>query len=413
MTHTASLDGRAWTVAVAVLLTLTACNIASTPTPTGTPSAEPSTLAFTASPSPTASATPGVAGAWERAPDQPSLRAVQLQQVAWTGSRFIATGSGGQFLDSPDGLTWNVQGGSWPEGAVSGMASSERGIVAVGRFDDHAASWYSSDGLTWTLSPDDASLHGAPDTQMSMRDVTETNEGWLAVGAENQPCQLDCPTGSRAVIWSSADGMHWTQEPASPSLANAAMAGVTRGGPGYVAVGQPVSLLPSFGIVWTSADGRSWSRVADAPMFHAPPGTDQTFGAFMFAVTTGRDGMLVAVGTVGTQAEIGSALAWWSTDGQTWTAGIGDRFLYGQLFNVAATPTGFLATGPSGTPSCGIWSSIDGRSWSCVAEDPAFYDFAAYAAAGSSDVEVVVGFGPPFSLQGGAPAASVWVRSVR
>ena len=208
--------------------------------------------------------------------------------------------------------------------------------------------------------------------------------------------------------------MHWTQGAASPELANAVISGVARGGPGYVAVGQSVG-VPTPGVVWTSTDGQSWSKVADAPVFHAPPGTDQTFGAVMNAVTVGKDGTLVAVGQVGSQGAIGSALAWWSTDGRTWTAGAGDRFLYGQLFNVAAAPSGFLATGPSGDRSCmgGTWSSTDGRSWTCVAGDPAFTDFAAYAAAGSPDVEVVVGFGPPFEFPGGGWTASVWVRPAR
>ena len=351
---------------------------------------------------------------WERAPDQPSLRGVQLYQVVWTGARFVGTGSDGQFLDSVDGRTWNLQTQSWPTGHVWGIAASARGAIAVGALDGHAASWHSTDGLTWIIGPDDASLGTASEAQTRMRGVTETDGGWLAVGEEDQPCQILCPAAARAVVWTSADGIRWTQERASRSLASALMTGVTRGGPGYVAVGQSLP-NPTSGVVWTSADGRSWSRVADGPVFHAPPGTDQTFGASMSAVTVGDGGTLVAVGKVGTQGDIGSALAWWSIDGRTWSAGSGDRFLEGQLFGVAATATGFLATGPSGANSClgGIWSSTDGRSWTCAAEDPAFEDFAAYAAAGSPDVEVVVGFGPPFSMPGGAPSASVWVRSAR
>ena len=431
MRRPASIDRRSWILTIAILLVSAACTSQGTPSP-GDSSTESSraTVSPTASPSRTALPKPVVAGAWERVPDQPSLRAVQLLEVVWTGTRFVATpGYVAQFLDSVDGQTWNLQGPSWPSAFVAGIATGTRGIVAFGQLDDRAATWYSSDGLMWALGPDEASLRpaspvvpsptGAFVARMRMNDVTETDDGWLAVGEEYQQCQIDCATSGvttapRTVLWTSADGIHWMPEPDSPSFANARVTGVTRGGPGFVAVGGSF-LMPSAAVVWTSVDGRSWSRVEDAPVFHAPPGTDQTFGAGMSAVTTGRDGTLVAVGTVGTQGEIGSALAWWSSDGQTWTAGIGDRFLYGQLFNVAVTPTGFLATGPSGGDSClgGIWSSTDGRSWRCVAEVQAFADFAAYVAAGSSNVEVVVGFGPPFSLPGGAPSASVWVRSVR
>lgn len=406
------------TVAIASVL-LAGCGLGST---TQSPARSASvanpgldlTPAPTVSPgsNPTASPTASVAGAWKRAPDQPSLRAVQLQHVIWTGTRFVATGTDGSFLESPDGLAWSLQDQSWPTGQVWGMAAASRGVVAVGEIDGHAATWFSSDGSTWSIGPDAGSLHASDGAVIRMRDVTETGDGWLAVGEEDEPCQIGCPLPIRAVIWTSADGIDWSQAPADASLANAAMTGVTRAGPGYVAVGQS-SPMPTPGVVWTSTDGRSWSRVADAPILHPPPDTDQTFGAFMQAVTIGREGTLVAVGSVGSQ-EVASALAWWSTDGETWAAGTGDRFRYGQLFDVAATPTGFLATGPSGALSClgGIWSSTVGRSWSCVAEDPAFTDFAAYAAAASPYVEVVVGFGPPFFFASGGPSASVWVRSL-
>jgi hypothetical protein len=423
VTRDRGIDRRARALAIAMLLVSTACSTAAAPSPIGTsagtfppttsPTASPS-ASPTASPSPSASPTPSVGEDWERVPDQPSLRNVQLYQVAWTGARFVGTGSDGQFLDSTDGRTWNLQGQSWPTGQVWGIAASARGAIAVGELDGRAASWHSSDGLKWTIAPDDASLDAASDAQIRMRGVTETDDGWLAVGEEDESCQINCPAAARAVVWRSADGIHWTQERASRSLASALMTGVTRGGPGYVAVGQSLP-NPTSGVVWTSADGLAWSRLADGPVFHAPPGTDQTFGASMSAVTLGNAGTLVAVGTVGTQGDKGSALAWWSTDGRTWTAVKGDGFLNGQLFDVAATSRGFVATGPSGADSClgGIWTSTDGRSWICSADDPAFADFAAYSGAGSPDVEVVVGFGPPFSMPGGAPAASVWVRSAR
>jgi hypothetical protein len=397
-------------VAIALLLESAACTTQMTPQPTESAAeAPPATVSPTASATPTPSLTPIVAGDWERVPDQPSLRSLQLSQVVWTGERFVAGSTGGHFLDSVDGRTWNLQRRSWPVAAVNGMASSTRAIVAVGRIDDRAASWYSSDGgLTWTISPDEASLHAAPGSRISMNDVTKSDDGWVAVGEEDEACELMCPTAARAVVWASADGIHWTQQAASQSLANAGMYGVSRSGAGFVAVGRSVP-IPTAAMVWTSEDGGSWSKVADEPIFHPPSGTDQTFGAFMHAVTTGTDGILVAVGQVGTQGAVGSALVWWSADGQTWHAASGERFLFGQLLNVASVPTGFLATGPSGAESClgGIWSSTDGRSWRCVAGDPAFADCTAYAAAASTDIEVVVGSGPPSS------DGSAWVRTLR
>ena len=88
-----------------------------------------------------------------------------------------------------------------------------------------------------------------------------------------------------------------------------------------------------------------------------------------------------------------SVLAWWSADGRKWVQATGDRFLYGQVFEVAATPGGFLATGPSGDQSClgGIWASTDGRSWRCVASDAVFAGFSPYVAAASTTAEIAVG----------------------
>jgi hypothetical protein len=109
--------------------------------------------------------------------------------------------------------------------------------------------------------------------------------------------------------------------------------------------------------------------VPDAPLFHAPAGTDQTSGTWMAAVAADNGGP-VAVGTVGTQLGTGPGLAWHSADGRT-------------------------------------WSSADGTSWACIASDPGFTDFAAASAAGSATIEVVVGVAASV-----APDAIVWIRPV-
>jgi hypothetical protein len=381
-----------------------------TSSPSASASASPSPTIL---PSPTPPQPP-VAGAWESVPYQAAFRGTQLDNVVWTGERFVASGFGAVFLDSVDGRTWHQQAQTWPPGAsVSGMTVGQGGIVAVGSIGDRAASWYSSDGLSWTFAPDASSLHGSLGGGTHMSDVTETDSGWLAVGADQKPCQFVCPLGAQSVIWTSTDGLHWKRPPHSRALDSSLMAGVVRGGPGYVAVGSN-GKLPSIAVVWVSTNGRTWTRLADRPIFHAPSGTDQTFGASMTGVAAGPDGTIVSVGLVGTQGDVGSALAWWSANGRTWTSAAGERFVMGQLFGVAATPTGFIGTGPSGAVSCrgGIWSSLDGHSWDCVAKERPFTDFAAYSAAGSPDLEIVVGFGRPTSA-GHTLAASVWVRPIQ
>jgi hypothetical protein len=142
-------------------------------------------------------------------------------------------------------------------------------------------------------------------------------------------------------------------------------------------------------------------------VFHAPAGTDPAIGATMSAIAAGSD-RLVGVGQVFSLGGVDSALGWWSPDGATWNGATGEKFLNGQIFGVAAVPTGYLAVGPSGSPSClgGIWSSTDGASWKCEASAAGFDGFAPYAVASSPTLEVAVGFGRP----GGSITGAVWTR---
>ena len=382
--------------------------------PTSAPPATPS--AVPASPSPSPSATPSaVANGWQRVPDQPAFAGIELRQVVWTGSRFVAAGDIGVaapgIADSTDGTTWHVQPSLLRNARIRGLAAGPGGVVAVGEHGSVGESWFSADGTSWTAAPGAASLRPDSGDTVRMDGVTPTASGWLAVGEEDAPCTLDCDGNQvRAIVWTSRDGLHWTRQPDSAALAHARMASVVRGGPGFVAVGRAPDHANSAGgaihaVVWTSTDGRSWSRVPDAPVFHAPAGTDQQFGDGMEAIAS-SGGRFVAVGSVLSQDVGGSAVAWWSSDGRTWARGRGDGFLNGQMFDVAAVRGGFLATGPSDGDRClgGIWSSADGGTWTCVAGDPTFADGAGIAVAASPQVEVVVG-----SVTG---AAAIWTRPV-
>ncbi len=409
-------------LAGSIVLILAGCGSSGTPPPALTPSAaaptaqaqlSPSTSPSTAPASPTPSS---LASGWQHVPDQPAFGQTQLALVVWTGQRFIAAGSlddgSAAIFDSNDGQAWHLGPNFGTDVQIHGLAATPAGVVAVGAKGSDGQSWVSTDGLSWTAGAPVPAVHPGAGGLVRMNMATSTGTGWLAVGEEDVACQLDCNSSAavRAAAWISGDGRTWTRQPDSVALGHAAMIGVVRGGPGYVAVGiapdQPASVAgPEHAVVWTSTDGHAWSRVPDAATFHAPKGTDQTFGDMMSGIAA--DGtQLVAVGLVESQ-DAGSALAWRSVDGRTWTRATGDRFPYGQLFGVAAVPDGFLATGPSGPDSClgGIWSSADGGSWSCVAVDPTFAGFAAYAAAASPQVEVVVG------LDTSTGSTSVWTRA--
>jgi hypothetical protein len=188
------------------------------------------------------------------------------------------------------------------------------------------------------------------------------------------------------------------------------MNAVAAGSPGFVAAGTGSGRA----VLWTSTDGSTWSRVPDAPMFGARPGSGP--GASISGVgVAGRPGLTVVMGWaygVGPGGEP-AVIAWWSPDGRTWTKAAVERGGGGQVFSVAATAARFLATGPSGEPSCrgGIWSSVDGATWTCEASAPAFEGFGPYAAAGSPTTEVAVGL---TSADGDSPdglPGAAWWRS--
>jgi hypothetical protein len=407
----------------AMVLVLAACSATPPRGSAGTPAAPPATVAATsaplASPNPSITATATIADGWRPVPEQASVQGVQFQSVVWTGTRFVATGlvlgGDGAFLDSPDGLIWHLQASTQAKMYPAQLASGPRGVVAVGTIDNRPASWFSPDGLRWTVHADAFSVPAIGTDTVQVTAAVATNGGWLAGGREDPFCNMNCGLAPvRALAWTSSDGLHWSRIRDQASLGGAAMTGVARGGPGFVAVG----LAGTHAAAWTSADGATWSRVPDAPLFHELPSADPSLWTTMSGVAAGPGG-LVAVGYEGNGGAHGpAARAWWSTDGLTWSPADGEGFASGgevdvRLGSVTPTSAGFLAVGIS-TGGCrpGIWASSDGRAWRCVASDPAFTGFGPYAAAASSSVEVAVGLTSVLDPSPNGLPGAVWRRTL-
>jgi hypothetical protein len=408
---------------------LAACSATSPASPAGTTTASPTTGAATSAPlvSSTPSitaitaitATPSIAAGWRPVPDQASVQGVQFQSVVWTGTRFVAMGlvlgGGGAFLDSPDGLTWHLQATCPGCSYRAHLASGPRGVVAVGAIDNRPASWFSPDGLRWTVHPDAFSVPALGTDTLEVTAAVATNGGWLAVGREDPACNMNCGLAPvRALAWTSSDGLHWSRIRDQASLGGAAMTGVTRGGPGFVAVG----LAGTHAAAWTSADGATWSRIPDAPLFHELPSADPSLWTTMSGVAA-EHGVVVVVGYEGNGGAHGpAARAWWSTDGSTWAPAEGEDFASGgevdvRLGSVTPTPAGFLAVGIS-TGGCrpGLWASTDGKAWQCIASGATFTGFSPYAAAASSSVEVAVGLTSVADPSPNGLPGAVWRRTV-
>lgn len=401
-------------IALASLALLGGCAPGTTPAPSATSAAALPGPAASPMPSSPASSSPSPIEGWIAAPEQPAVSGVQYQDVVWTGGRFVATGAaldgGSVFLDSPDGRTWHRQGALALESSPSRLAVGPLGVVAVGDVAGRPASWVSSDGLSWTVAPDAFPASPAGKDTVGVTDVVATDAGWLAVGRIDPACNVNCGNEPvRALVWTSSDGLRWTPIGGQASFDGGGMAAVTRGGPGYVAAGS----AGGHAAIWTSTDGDAWSRVPDGPMFG--PDTDPSFPVAVVGVAA-REDVVVAVGMDMSDGG-GSVLAWWSADGQSWSEATVERSLHGQVFDVTATPEGFLATGPSGETSClgGIWASSAGRAWQYVASDPLLAGFGPYASAASSSVEVAVGLtsvGYDENSPLGVPGA-VWWRSLQ
>ncbi len=128
--------------------------------------------------------------------------------------------------------------------SIKSLSRAGSGWIAGGLDSGSAVIWQSSDGRSWRVV-EDPSLEFA-----QIFGVTSDGASAVAVGRVG---------GSRAVAWTTADGIDWQRAPESLELAEAAMQGVVPAeGGGFVAVG--VTNDGANGVVWRSADGRSWER---------------------------------------------------------------------------------------------------------------------------------------------------------
>jgi hypothetical protein len=223
----------------------------------------------------------------------PHATAQMVAIVFWQG-RFVAAGyrddlsaagpSAAIWL-SNDGLTWQdvSEGAGLGAGRVYGLAVGPDGLVAVGTTGDpyrgEAAVWTSTDGTTWTRVESPAFAVGP------MHALTAGGPGLVAVGTGK--------ADDRAAVWTSTDGTTWQAAPDDPSFhhygAPVRMASVTSSTNGLVVVGWRSDAANGSGVVWRSADGADWRE---------DPDQVSLLGGDLSGVVAGRS-LLVGVGTAG------------------------------------------------------------------------------------------------------------------
>ena len=162
------------------------------------------------------------------------------------------------------------------------------------------------------------------------------------------------------MLWTSDDGVTWREVVPSSAVADTPLVGGVQdlafdGG----------SVVGLFGNrVWHSTDLAVWTPADDSP-FMSEGAVD------LRAVTHGPAGFVV----VGYETEpdndalISHGLMWYSADGITWTRHEDEAFDLAAAYDVVYHDDQYVAVGLDWSPVPlheGIWTSIDGRTWSPV-----------------------------------------------
>jgi hypothetical protein len=163
-----------------------------------------------------------------------------LQDAVWTGSQFVAVGTDGTLLSSPDGATWADNGLDAGSG-VDFYSICQKGSLLVA-LSSSSTCYTSTDGITWAEQV--AIGDPAVDTFAA---VAASSSIIIAVGSRYDS-DNDLYT---EVIYSSSDGATWTQRSALANVGGLIRAIYT--GTQFVACGFDGALL-------TSSNGTSWTK---------------------------------------------------------------------------------------------------------------------------------------------------------
>jgi len=227
--------------------------------------------------------------------------------IAYNGSsQYVAVGTSGVILTSPDGLEWTGQ-------SSSAFANFDKvqyvngNYIVMGGNGSNANLLTSNNGITWSSQTAGTSIKNAAAFGAGV---------YVVVGATNT-IMIDN-------IFSSSDLATWTSRSAGSLTFN----DVIYANSLFVAVGGA-------GACYSSTDGITW--------------TSRSAGSTTFQRIIYENGLFVAVGSSGTIRT--------STDGITWTARTSN--VSGQLNDVIWNGSLFCAVGASGV----ITTSSDGVTW--------------------------------------------------
>jgi hypothetical protein len=245
---------------------------------------------------------PGVT-AWTPATSIPNAFASDLSAVIFDGSQFIALGTDGSILKSPDGNTWTAassvpSGGAKMNSIAFGLLSGAPIYVAVGNSGNI---FTSPDLVNWTAV--------TSTTGNDLYNVSSPNGNFVVTGANGR-------------LLTSADASTWV---APNSNTPNALRGATYGTGSATGASAQYVVVGDSGTIVTSPDLTNWSLITPPPL---PQG--------LRAIRFGR--RFVAVGQGGMVAYSDDAINWVTT-----TSGSA-----ADLAAVIFTPAMYLAVGALG-----------------------------------------------------------------
>ncbi len=300
-------------------------------------------------------------------------------------------------LSSTDGTHWIPLPGFSGATGTSAVAEASNGVrtVIVGLDHSGATAW-ASDGGAWTQAPTQADLI-VPYAAGAMTTVTAFDDGFIAGGYRDDPLHAS----ASAAVWRSSDGLTWHADGGSGTFGGGRIWGIAAKAGTVVAVGT--SGDPNYGpaAIWRWTEATGWQRGRIGP--------DAAGAMLAVAVTASA---FVAVGLNGHDD---GALAWTSPDGLAWTAAPDQpAFHYAQrpvrMQSVVARPNGLVAGGwrsDAGNGSAVAWTSADGVTWSGPVWEALFSGGQVSGLAVSSGQIVAVGrTGYPDNNQ-----AAIWVSA--
>lgn len=342
---------------------------------------------------------PTTAG-WMLEPLPGATGPVEISDVALlSDGRAVVVGADARVDGTLDPAAWYDDGaGDWERAEISGsrdagdfpsafqmgpiVATDDR-LVSIGIGESGAVIYTSSDsGESWVrqFAFGDPINESGGGIDGFVLDVERGPSGYVAVGHLEVP---EDRVGSAAMIWTSADALHWL--PAGDALGVRAIApgivtDVAFGDDRLLAVGSTWDEDGTHprSAVWASTDGLTWAEISAGLANDAAS-----------SVIATADGFLLG-GAVTDTVNGGLAAAWFSLDGESWQPAAMTAGQARTVSSFAASANGFIAIGDR-MDHAEAWASADGRAWSRLPGLPTQGRSAAMAVAASEAVILAAG----------------------